>query len=139
MFIDSRLEFSSAQALTATAASSNVVDLGADRKLVSGQPLFLVVAVNAAPDGTTGDETYRVTAQSEDDSDFSLPVDLQSFDIPRDTAAGARFAFDLRLRGERYLRLNYTLGGTTPSITLSAWLTDQQPTAWKAFDANGQE
>ncbi len=40
MYIDSRLEFSDAQALTATAASSSVVDLGADRKLASGQTLF---------------------------------------------------------------------------------------------------
>ena len=28
---------------------------------------------------------------------------------------------------ERYLRVNATLGGTTPTVTVSSWITDQEP------------
>ena len=46
MLIDSRLEFSDAQAVTTTADSTNVIDLEVERQIGKGQPLFLVVLVN---------------------------------------------------------------------------------------------
>ena len=34
---------------------------------------------------------------------------------------------------ERYLRLNNTLGGTSPGVTINAFLTDQDPSSWQAY------
>ena len=36
-------------------------------------------------------------------------------------------------QNERYLRLNYTLGGTTPTATVDAFLTNQDPASWLAY------
>ncbi|WP_406568642.1 Bbp16 family capsid cement protein, partial [Burkholderia cenocepacia] len=45
MYIDSLLEFSRAQALSASGASTNIIDLGSDRDIGPGRPLWVVVAV----------------------------------------------------------------------------------------------
>lgn len=131
MIIDSRLEFSDAQALTATAVSTNVIDLGADRDIGPGKAMWLVVSVDVAADATTGDETYQVDIQS--GSTATPTAVIASLVIPRGTAAGSRFVLGFPWANERYLRLNNVLGGTTPTITLSAWLTDQEPAAWQAY------
>ena len=59
MILDSLLKFSDAQALTATADSTNVIDLSNDRDIGIGEPMALVVTVGVAADFTTGDETYQ--------------------------------------------------------------------------------
>ncbi len=133
MYIDSLLEFSDAQALTATGASTNVVDLGSDRDIGVGCPLWVVITLGAAADGTTGDETYTVALQTDDNSSFSSATDIASVSIPRGSAAGSQFVIGVPYANERYLRLNYTLGGTTPSVTVSAHLTGQLPRKWQAY------
>lgn len=135
MIIDSLIEFSDAQALTATAASTNVIDLGSDRDIGPGRPLWVVVQVDVAADGTTGDETYSVALETDDNSGFSSASSLATVSIPRSTVAGTRFLIGMPRANERYLRLYYTLAGTTPTVTLSAWLTDQEPASWHAYPA----
>ena len=53
MILDNQLVLSDAQALTATAASTNVLDLKAAGLYGNGEPLALVVWVDVAADGTT--------------------------------------------------------------------------------------
>ncbi|MCO1435445.1 hypothetical protein L0Z13_11285 [Burkholderia multivorans] len=134
MIIDSLLEFSRAQALTATGASTNIIDLGSDRDIGPGQPLWAVIAVQVAADNTTGDETYSIALQTDDNAAFSSPTTIATV-APAAAAmtAGARFVIGMPFANERYLRLNYTLGGTTPSVTLNAFLTDQEPASWQAY------
>jgi hypothetical protein len=133
MYIDSRLEFSDAQALTATAASTNLVDLGADRNIGPGRALWVVLSIDVAADDTTGDETYVADLETDSTSAFSSATVIATRAIARGTAAGAKFIIGFPFANERWLRLNYTLGGTTPSVTLSAWLTDQDPESWAAL------
>ena len=52
MYIDAQGKFSDGQALTASAVSSNVVDLGGDYNLGIGEPMAVVLVVDAAADGT---------------------------------------------------------------------------------------
>lgn len=133
MLIDSRLEFSDEQALTATAASTNVIDLGSDVDVGPGRPLFVVVQVDVAADDTTGDETYVAALQTDDNASFSSATQIGSVTIAAGAAAGTRYVLGFPYANERYVRLNYTLGGTTPTATLSAWLTDQEPESWAAY------
>lgn len=132
MYIDKRLEFSVAQALTATAASTNVVDLGSDRDVGPGRPLWVVVQVDVAADGTTGDETYSAALQTSN-TEGSGYADIATVSVARGTAAGSRYVIGVPYTNQRYLRMNYTLGGTTPTVTLSAFLTDQEPQSWTAY------
>lgn len=127
MYIDALHLFSDSQALTATAASTNVVDLGGDNNVGIGEPMAVVIAVEVAADDTTGDETYSVALQTDDNSSFSSATELGTATIVRGTAAGVKFVVGVPAdeRAERYLRLNYTLGGTTPTVTVSAFLIPQ--------------
>lgn len=124
MIIDAQLLFSDSQALTATAVSTNVIDLSSDRNVGIGKPLAIVIVVDVALDRTTGDETYAVTLQTDDNAAFSSaatvtgPVSLLQYTV------GSRFVIAIppNIDTERYLRLNYTLGGTTPTGTLTAFI-----------------
>lgn len=134
MYIDSLLEFSRAQALAASAASTNIIDLGSDRDIGPGRPLWVIVQAAVAADHTTGDETYQLDLQTDDNAAFGSPTTIATLaPAAANIPAGARFVIGMPFTNERYLRLNYTLGGTTPSVTLNAWLTDQEPAAWQAY------
>jgi hypothetical protein len=47
-------------------------------------------------------------------------------------AAGDKIVLAVPYENEQYLRLNYTMGGTSPTVTLTAWMTDQEPEQWSA-------
>ncbi|MCA8065499.1 Bbp16 family capsid cement protein [Burkholderia sp. AU38729] len=131
MYIDSLLEFSRAQALTASGASQNIIDLGSDRDIGPGRPLWIVVAVAAAAVGTG---TYQIDLETDDNAGFASPTKIASVSpAAAALAAGARLVIGMPFANERYLRLNYTLGGTTPGVTLNAFLTDQDPASWQAY------
>lgn len=124
MIIDAQQLYSDAQALTATAVSTNLIDHGIDRNIGIGEPLAVVVIVDVALDRTTGDETYTVTLQTDDNAAFSSattvagPVSMTTY------AAGTKFVIAVPpdTVTERFTRLNYTLGGTTPTGTVTAFL-----------------
>jgi hypothetical protein len=131
MYIDSLLEFSRAQALTASAASTNVIDLGSDRDIGPGRALWIVIAVAVA---AAAGGTYQFDLQTDDNAAFSSPTTIASL-APAAAAlkAGAQFVIGMPFANERYLRLNNTLGGTTPGVTINAFLTDQDPASWQAY------
>lgn len=132
MYIDNLLEFADAQNLTATGPSTDHVDLSSSA--LSSTRVWLLFQLDASPDGASGDETYSAALQTDDNAGFSSPTALVSFAVPRGTPAGTRYALLVpTARVERYLRLALTLGGTTPSITFSAWITDQEPASWQAY------
>lgn len=133
MIIDKELEFSDGQALTSTAASTNLIDLGVDRDIGVGHPMWVIMQLDVAADAGNADETYSVAVQTDDNSGFSSATTLGTITITRGDAAGTQYVFALPLANERYLRLNYTLGGTSPSVTVSAWLTGEEPTKWQAY------
>lgn len=124
MHLDSQLQFSDAQALTATAVSTNVVDLSEDRDIGKGEPMAVVVSVGVAADYTTTDETYQFAIQTDDNEGFSSPtVITQTAAINGDElTAGTLVVIPLGYTNERYLRINNVLAGTTPSVTIDAYL-----------------
>lgn len=133
MYIDKRLQVSTDQALTATAASTDHIDLGADRDIGKGEPMWLVVLSKAAPGGTT--PTFAISIETDDNASFSSAATL----VTHPTLSAAQFAVGTRVvipmphTNERYLRVKYTLGGTDPTGTVDAFFTNQEPPGWIAY------
>lgn len=124
MYIDKELKFSDAQALTVTAVSTNVVDLGVDRDIGMGEPMAAVVTIGVAADYTTTDETYQFALQTSVDEAFSSPVVVVSSAVINgdELPAGAKVVLPVGHSNLRYLRINNTLAGTTPTVTVDAQL-----------------
>mgnify|MGYP000214515415 CR=1 FL=1 len=131
MIFDKNLQFSAAQALTATAASTNSVDLGANRPVGPGETLWLVIVSKVDPGGTT--PTLQPSIEADDNSGFSSvrtietgPV-LAAADFPAGTIFSMPWPMNLN---EQYAQVRYTLTGTSPTFTVDAFLTNQDPTTW---------
>ncbi len=121
MLIDDANLLSDAQAFSADAGSTNLIDLKVTgRKLGAGEPLALVLFVDVAADGTTTDETYEFQLQTDDDVAFGSATTLQAVSKTYgQLTAGSYHTFLIapEYTLERYLRLYFNGGGTTPTIT----------------------
>lgn len=127
MIIDRVQQFSDAQALSGAGntASTDVLDLSEARRIFEGEPMIVVLHVDVAADAGDGDETYQFDVQTDDNSSFTSATTLASRAIARASlTAGSRHTIPIPMEAavEQYLRLYYTLGGTTPSITVTAHL-----------------
>ena len=126
MIIDKTLEFSDAQALTATAASTNSIDLTVARDVGVGMPLYINVTVDVALAGTS--PTFQVSVQTDDNSAFSSPTTKFLGPVFSTAPAGTVMAIPVPrdVLDERFARLNYVMGGTTPTVTVSAHVSGEQ-------------
>jgi hypothetical protein len=129
MYVDREEQFSDAQALTGTAASTDLIDLGprqGDQSVAFGvgTQMVVVIQLTVAADDANADETYVADLETDSTAAFSSATTLGTVTITRGDAAGTRYYIHVPLATttERFIRLNYTLGGTTPSVTLDAWL-----------------
>jgi hypothetical protein len=117
---DQELMFSDLQALTATALSTNVVDLGplsggnTVRDLVGEEPLYLVITVGTVLDSAGEAATLTVTLESDDVEamNTSPTVHYTSGTITEATlAAGYTLTVPVPSGSyQRYLALRYTVG-----------------------------
>lgn len=128
MILDALLLVSDAQAITADAVSTNTIDLGnptVKNRIGSGEPMGFLVTVDVAADITTGDETYAIEIISSANANLSSPTVLARFVFTAaQLAAGAQLFLPLpqNFPQQRYIGLNYDVGGTTPSVTVTASL-----------------
>ena len=125
MIYDAQNQYSNAQALSGTGGvSTNLIDHGAaERRLGSGEPMGVGITVDVALAGTT--PTFVATLQSDDEVAFPSPGTVAQSPTYSALAAGARVIVPLPpgQATEQFTRLNYTLGGTTPTITVTAFLS----------------
>lgn len=141
MFLDAETQFSDAQAITASAVGTNVIDLSLDRSIGNGEPMVVLFSVDVAADQTTGDEDYTFDVEYASDAAQTTArklVGRRIFESGTPTApaqdadllvAGYQFTIpvpstDLS-ESERYLGIRYTVAGTTPTITVTAQLVPQ--------------
>ena len=130
MILSKQQAFSESQALTASAASTNILDLGAPGTVL-GAPAALardigksaipiLVQLDAAAGGTS--PTITVTVQTDDNAAFSSATTVFTTQAKAGGAAGDRIELYLlpELVKERYVRLFYTLAGTSPTYTVTA-------------------
>lgn len=121
MLTDIQATLSNAQALTATADSTNYYDSGSDYDWSIGQAMGVLVTVDVAADITTGDETYSFAVETDDNTSFSSGTILTTKTVAAaNLAAGDKVILPFHGGAERYVQVVYTLGGTTPSITVTA-------------------
>jgi hypothetical protein len=127
MIVDKFNTYSDAQALTSTGASTDLIDHGSDRNLGMGEPMVVEILLDVAADAGNSDETYSVALQTDDNAGFSSPTTIGTATITRGDAAGTRYVISVppNTAFERYSRLNFTLAGTTPSVTVTAHLVPQ--------------
>ena len=145
MYLDSKNEFSDAQAVTSTAISSNVLDLGAvntTKDIGLGEPLWLIVLTNTLVTDSGSDATLTVTLESATDAG------LTSGAVVHYTTGALAFAtfspagtalVAIRLPSadyKRYLGIRYTVAsGPLTAGKFDAFLThDIQK--WKSYADN---
>lgn len=120
MIFDQQTLLSDAQAITATAASTNVLDLGPinsgfARDIGKGKQIPLLIQVVEAFNNLT---SLAVALQVDDNSGFSSAKTVWTTTLVlADLVAGKVVIPEYIPRGtdERYLRLNYTVTGTAPT------------------------
>lgn len=123
MVIDAALRFSNAQAITATAVSTEYIDFGVARDMGIGENLHVVILVSTAFTDSGSDSTVTVTLETDDNSSFSsATVAMTIGTFAALSAIGSRLVARLQpLKvNERYARLNYTLANgnlTTGALT----------------------
>lgn len=127
MIVDNTLVFSDSQAITATAGSTNVVDIGAagtaygasaavPRDIGKGTEIPMYVSVTQAFNNLT---SLKITMESDDNAAFSSAKEIGSKTyLLAELTLGARLSFPAEIpegADEQYLRLNYTVTGTAPT------------------------
>lgn len=125
MILDGQLQFSNDQALTATAASTNVVDLSVGRDIGIGEAMAVFVSVSVDADYTTTDETYQFVVQVDGNSGFPSPTDIVTSRVynGNELTKGVTIALPIGYGSDKqFIRVNYVLAGTTPSVTVDAYL-----------------
>jgi hypothetical protein len=126
--IDKLLTFCTAQALTdSDELFTDVIDLKAAGLLGTGKRLQVCINVDVAADATTGNETYIFNVITDDvatcDSGTTIATKtitaaaltvntLHTIDIPENIAT------------LQYLGVKFDGGGTSPLITVTAWLAE---------------
>lgn len=124
--LDAEGLLSDAQALTATALSTNTYDSGAaGNEIGSGEPMCAVITVDVAAKTSDANETYRFSLVQSANADLSSSDELLTTNVTFITravlVAGYQIVLPLPMgmKTKRYLGTNYTLGGTNPAITVT--------------------
>ncbi len=133
MILDLESMFSDDQALTTTAVSTNLLDLGATgtpplsttalvRDIGPGTPIEVLIQLTVATGGTS--PTLVVTMEMDTVVGFSSATVIATSATLTGGLVGARLSITYVPDGatERFLRLNYTLGGTSPTYTVTSGL-----------------
>lgn len=134
MISDKNLYLSDGQALTVTAVSTSHFDAKSDIDLGPGEPLWLVIESLVAPGGTS--PTILPSIETDDNAAFTSASVIYAHPA---AIAGASFPVGTRLvipwprENEQHNRVRFTLGGTTPTFTVNAYLTAHEPPNWKAL------
>jgi len=135
MLIDNALLFSDSQAITATAASTNIIDTAplfsgnTGRRVGDGKRMFIWVMVEVAFTDSGSDTTLAVTIETDDNTSMSSPTTIATLTtFAALTAAGTKFFAPIPLANyERYIGLRYTVAnGNLTTGTISAGLSLDQ-------------
>lgn len=120
MILDKTNLFSDSQTLTATGASTNVIDLGVARDIGKGVPIPMVIQVMADATGTS--PTIKADIEVSDTEAFTVATVVASSEVLTSPVAGDQASIRFIPKGvnKRYVRIKYTLGGTSPSVVVTA-------------------
>jgi len=135
MMYDKLNTFGTDQVVTTTAASTDIVDLGAARDMGNGEPMELVVLVTQSVTAA-GAATVTFALETDDNAGFSSAAVLANSGAIGKAAltAGTEvLRAKVPLDAERYLRINYTVAtGPLTAGTFTAFLAHDRQ-ASKAY------
>lgn len=143
MILDKQAEFSDAQAVTATAISTNVMDLGGDPTLQdigAGKELYLVVLVDtAATAAGAATVTFSLESDSTADLATSATTHITTTAIGKASLTAGAVVLIQALPPddyERYLGVRYTVAtGPLTAGKFDAFLTET-PDTYRAYPDN---
>jgi hypothetical protein len=127
MIIDYQNRFSTEQAVTSSAASTNVIDLGVAGNMVGDEPM-IVAQVQTTFDSVAEDSTMALSVQTSVDEAFTSPITLMSTPVIAEATLVAGYEplkVKMPLGLKRYVRLYFTVAGTGAFTTgkLNAFIT----------------
>ena len=129
-YIDHGLQLSDGQALTATAVSTNVIDLGYENADAgTGTPMFVVVKPTVAL--ATG--TVQVQVQQSADEAFSSPEVITQSAVLSTLDEDNQLVLPIPPHNGRYLRLNYVIASSGTVTVDAAIQLDYQK--WRSYPA----
>ena len=120
--LDNNEKFSDSQALTATADSTNHKDNTTDRDLGPGEPMAAIVYIETVLGGTSS-PTISVSIETDDNASFSLGTVIavsKAFSVA-EVGSGLEIVVPMPMTNERFIQLIYTLTGSSPTATVSAY------------------
>ena len=123
MYVDAHNLFSDAQAVTATAASTNLIDIGSARDIGVGETLYLVSSIDVDMTDASSDSTLAVTLETDDNAGFSSATTIATIGtFAALSVAGTRIVIKLPpdVGYEQFIRVLYTPANgnlTTGSFT----------------------
>lgn len=149
MYVDKHLEFSDAQAVTATAISANVYDRISNSSgknvladIGSGQDAYLVVITQTAATDASSDATLTVSLESDSTVDLATSPTVHfttgALAFAAFSPAGTVLAAVKLPAGnyERYLGVRYTVAnGPLTAGNFDAFITSDVQ-SWRAYDRN---
>lgn len=114
MLLDQQALFSAAQAITATAVSTNVIDTGSSLDVGKYGDIPLLIQVVEPFNNLT---SLTVTVQTDSVPGFGSSSDVIAMTIPLAslTVGFKAPVITLPMKLKRYIRLNYTVTGTAPT------------------------
>ncbi len=139
MLLDALLQLSNAQAVTATAVSTNTIDLGQNRDLGPGGQLHAVISTDVTA-AAAGAATVRFQIIGSANADLTtLTVLAQTDDIPIANLTAGRKPIVIDLSpavllaqpiGQRYLGVRYSVStGPLTAGAFTAYLSNSEVTA----------
>ena len=119
-YVDAQTLLDDAHAYSATAVSTNAFDtLSATNDIGPGTPIVVEINVDVALAGTTPTCTFDVISSAA--AALSSPTVLASVTpTAAQLVTGYKFYIYVPQKTQRYVGLRLTLGGTTPTITVTA-------------------
>lgn len=145
MILDRQAQFSALQAVTVTAISTDVMDLGDDvttQNIGGNEPVFLVVQTITAATDSGSDATLTVTLESDSTANLATSptvhystgaLTFATFSPANTTLAVVPLPFG---NYERYVGVRYTVAsGPLTAGTFNAFLT-RDPQMWQIMQAN---
>ena len=115
-----------ATALSSDAASTNTYDSGAaGNEIGQGEPLALEITVDVAADFTSSNETYQFNVIQSANADLSSPdILISRVILATDLTVGSKHVIPIPAgaKTKRYLGASFDGGGTTPTVTVTAFL-----------------
>lgn len=126
MILDSSLQLCLAQAVTATALSSNVIDIGSARNIGAGEDLYLYIQTNIAATAG-GNATVNFQLQTSTASAMNNPVTLLDSGAIPIASLGGNSCLKLKLPTsqafQEFLGLNFLVtNGPLTAGAFSAWI-----------------